>query len=195
MANVDRPSGLRPVRHLNGMPWNGKARMYYIAVGNSDVICIGDAVKAEGGADASGKYATVARAAATGNLRGVVVGFCDQPYVAVDTTNLYRAYRPTLTAMYCLVVDDPDVIFEVQEDNDSATLAAADVGRNIDLTFTAGNTSSGISGMELDSDNTNTTTLQCRILGLVDREDNELGDYAKWEVLINEHDFKSVTGV
>lgn len=191
MANIDRPGGLKPVRHLNGMPWNGKARMYYIPVGDGAATFIGDAVKSAGSADATGKYATVARAAAGGRLRGVVIGFSDQPHVAFDADNLYRAYRPASTAMYCLVVDDPDVIFEIQEDNVGADLTADEVGLNSDLTFTAGNTSSGLSGMELDSNgSTATAEAQLRILGLVDREDNELGTYAKWEVLINEHEFK-----
>lgn len=195
MANTDRCAGLKPVKYLNGAPWNGKARMYYIPATDSTAVFVGDAVKSAGSADALGKYATVAQVAAAGIIRGVVIGFSDQPHVAFDTTNLYRSYRPASTAMYCLVVDDPNVIFEVQEDNGANDIAATMVGLNIDLIVGSGDTASGKSGMELDSSSTASTTLQCRILGLVDREDNAMGAHAKWEVLINEHEFKSVLGV
>ena len=195
MANVDRPAGLKPVRYLNGTPWNGKARMYYIPVGDTVATFIHDAVKSAGSADATGKYPTVTRAAAGGNLRGVVIGFSDQPYIAIDTTNLNRLYRPASTAMYCLVVDDPNVIFEIQEDNADNDIDADMVGLNTDLVFTAGSTSTGKSGMKLDSSGTGTTSAQCRILGLSNKEDNALGTYAKWDVLINEHELTSTTGV
>ncbi len=195
MANVDRPAGFRPVRYLNGSPWNGKARMYYIPATDSTAVFVGDAVKSAGSADATGKYATVTQAAAGDTVRGVAIGFSDQPYVAVDTDNLYRKYRPASTAMYCLVVDDPNVVFEVQEDNVGNDIDADMVGLNTDFVATSGDTSSGISKFELDSSGTGTGSAQCRILGLVDREDNALGTHAKWEIIFNEHELKSTTGV
>ena len=195
MANIDKPSGLKPDRYLNGSPWNGKARMYYCRSDYAVALFIGDTVKSGGSADALGKYATVEQAAATNVIRGVVIGFSDQPHVAFDADNLYRKYKPASTAMYCLVVDDPDVIFEIQEDNADNDIDADMVGLNTDLVSTAGDTASGISKFELDSSGTGTGTAQLRIFGLVDREDNAMGTYAKWEVLINEHELKSVTGV
>ena len=194
MANSDIVAGFKPVRYLNGAPWNGKARMYYIPVGDSVAVFIGDAVISAGSADALGKYATVKQAAAAEAIRGVVIGFSDQPYVAFDADNLYRAYRPASTAMYCLVVDDPDVIFEIQEDGDSATLAATDIGTSVDVVVGTGDTSSGRSAMELDSDDSGADG-QCRLLGIVDREDNALGVHAKWEVLFNLHEFKNTADV
>lgn len=195
MANVDRPAGLKPVRYLNGAPWNGKARMYYCRSDYATALFIGDTVKSGGSADTLGKYATIEASGAGGNIRGVVIGFSDQPYSAFDADDLYRTYKEASKAMYCLVVDDPDVIFEVQEDNDTNDIDADMVGLNADVVATAGDTASGISGYELDSSGTGTGTAQLRILGLVDREDNALGTHAKWEVLINEHELKSVTGV
>ncbi len=194
MANTDRPAGLKPVRYLNGASWNGKARMYYCKAAYDTALFIGDTIKSGGSADALGKYATVEASGDTGNIRGVIIGFSDQPHVAFDADNLYRAYKPASTAMYCLVVDDPDVIFEAQEDSDGNTIDADMVGLNTDILDTAGNTASGISGFELDSSDTAGGT-QLRILGLVDREDNVMGTHAKWEVLINTHELKSTTGV
>jgi len=195
MSNIDRAGGFKPVRHLNGNPWNGKARWYYIPSGDGTALFKGDAVKSGGSSDASGKYATVTQAAASNTIRGVVIGFGDQPNVAIDTTNLYRTYRPASTAMYCLVVDDPDVIFEIQEDNDSNDMDADMVGLSTDIVVGSGNTTSGLSAMELDSSDTATAAGQCKILGVSNKEDNALGTYCKWDVLIIEHEMRSSTDV
>lgn len=195
MANVDRIAGFKPVRNLNGTPWNGKGRMYYIAAGDSTATFIGDAVKSAGSADSSGKYATVQQAAASETIRGVIIAFSNQPHIAVDVTDLNRAYRPASTAMYCLVVDDPDVIFEIQEDNVANDMDADMVGLSTDITVGSGDTSSGKSAMELDSSDTATGAGQCKILGVSNKEDNDLGTYCKWDVLIIEHEMRSSTDV
>ena len=196
MANTDRPSGFKPVRYLNGAPWNGQVNIYYLAAGDGTATFIGDAVVSAGSADATGHYPTVQQATNNQNIRGVIVGFSNTPYVNFDVTESSRVYRPGLTAMYCALVDDPNVIFEVQEDSDTSTLDADSVGQNADIVVGSGNTTTGLSAMELDSDSPSTTaSAQCRILGLVNREDNELGTNAKWLVVFNEHEFKSTTGV
>ena len=195
MGNVDRIAGFKPVRHLNGMPWNGKANMYYFAAGDGTATFIGDAVKSAGSADATGKYPTIAQAAATNVIRGVVIGFSDQPYISVDTSDLNRAYRPASTAMYALVVDDPDVIFEIQEDNVGNDMDADMVGLSTDITVGTGDTASGKSAMELDSSDTATALGQCKILGVSNKEDNALGTYCKWDVLIIEHEMRIATDV
>ncbi len=191
MANVDRPAGFKPVKHLNGNPWNGQARMYYIAAGDGTATFIGDPVISAGSADSTGKYASVQQAAAGEAIRGIVIGFSDQPYMAFDSTDLDRKYRPASTAMYCLVVDDPDVIFEVQEDSDGNNMDADMVGLSTDIAVGSGDTASGASGVELDSSDTATALGQCRLLGIVDREDNALGTHCKWLVLINEHELRT----
>jgi len=200
MANRDRPAGLSPVGHLNGSPWNGKVRTYSINVNNTPAIFIGDLVESDNtySADSTGKYSGVKQASAGGNVRGVAIGFSDQPYMAFDTTDLNRAYCPASKAMYCFVVDDPDVIFEVQEDSAVNNIDADMIGLNADITVdTTGDTNSGISGMELDSSGTGTGAAQLRILGVVDREDNALGTNCKFLVYINEHEFRNVdlTGI
>lgn len=193
MANSNRPMGFTPVRHLNGNPWNGQFNMYYEP--GSIALYIGDAVRSAGSADTLGKYATLVRGAAATAVRGVVIGFSDTPYLAADVTDLSRVYKPATTAKYVAVVDDPDVIFEVQEDSDSENMEADDVGRNFKLTTTAGSSTTGLSGMQLDSDDNHTTALPCRILGLVDRPDNKLGAKAKWNILFVMHELRSTTGI
>jgi hypothetical protein len=191
MANSDTPFGFKPVKHLSGSPWNGKANVYYIPASDGTAVFKGDAVKLVGAADATGKFPTVAQAAATDAICGVVIGFADNPHVMIHPDTPNRDYRPADTAMYALVVDDPYVIFEVQEDSVGNSITAAMVGLATDIVVGSGSTSTGKSAMELDSSDTATAAGQCRIMRLVNREDNALGDHAKWEVLIAEHQFLS----
>jgi hypothetical protein len=190
MANADRPNGLRPVRHLNGSPWNGAVRRCYVPDTDSTAIFVGDLVTSAGSGDADG-VPSVAQASAGGAVRGVVTG------IEVLGTNLESPYRVASTERYVYVCEDPDVVFEIQEDSVGNDLAATHIGNNGDVTVAAGNTTSGASGMELDSSNVNSTgtgAATLNVLGLVQRADNEIGSNAKWEVFINEHEFRSTTG-
>ena len=191
MANSDTPFGFKPVKHMNGSPWNGKANVYYIPASDETATFKGDLVKLAGSADATGKFPSVAQVAAGDAACGVIIGFGDNPNVMIHPDNPNRDYRPASTAMYCLVVDDPYVVFEVQEDSVANSIAVTMVGLATDVVVGTGSTTTGKSAMELDSSDTATAAGQCRIMRLVNREDNALGDHAKWEVLIAEHQFLS----
>jgi len=196
MANSDTPFGFKPVKHLLGAPWNGKVSTYYVAVGNSVALFKGDAVKSAGSADATGKFPTVVQAAAGDVIRGVIVGFGDNPYVMTHPDTPNRDYLPATTAAYVFVVDDPFVIFEIQEDNATNDMDADMVGLSTDIaTVGSGSTSTGKSAMELDSSDTATALGQCKILRVSNREDNALGAYCKWDVLIVEHEMLIATDV
>lgn len=187
MANADRVNGLRPVKHLDGSPYNGAANLYYVPSSDSTAIFVGDAVKSAGSADSDG-VASVAQAAAGDAIRGVVVG-------VKPVTDESTIYREASTERYVYVADAPDLVFEVQEDSTGGALAASSVGLNADVVVASGDTATGTSGMELDSSTAGTTTAQLRIMGYVQRPDNEIGDNAKILVAINEHELKSTTGV
>lgn len=197
MANVDKPSGFKPVQHLNGSPWNGKFNIYYVPSTDNTAIGKGDLLAHGGTADATGKYPIVAQAAATGTTNiGVAIGFGNTPQAMFDSTNLERKYRPAATAMYVAVVDDPTVIFEIQENGESAPFDITDVGLNCDVIVGAASATTGLSGMEIDSDNyaEATATAQLRLLRVAPYEDNELGAHCKWWVLINEHLMTAAVG-
>ena len=195
MANSDTPFGFKPVKHLNGNPWNGKTNVYYIPATDATATFRGDAVKSAGAATADGMYPTVAQAAATDTIRGVVIGFSDTPYINVNQDNLLENYRAASVARYAFVVDDPDVIFEIQEDSVGNSITAAMVGLSTDIVVGSGSTTTGLSAMELDSSDTATAAGQCKILRAVNRPNNALGDHCKWEVLIIEHEMRSSTDV
>jgi len=195
MANLDIPAGLKPVKHLNGSPWNGQANVYYIPATDAVAVFKGDAVKSAGAADASGKYPTVTQCAAGDAVRGVVIGFGEFAHQMINPTNPDRTHRPASTAMYVLVIDDPNVIFEIQEDSVGGSIAAASIGLSTDLAIGSGNATTGKSGIELDSSAVVATVATCKVLRVVNREDNALGTNCKFEVLIAEHEMKLATGV
>lgn len=204
MANTDFRFGLKPVRHRNGAPYNGAANPYYVPSTYATALFVGDPViitgtsnTAEESAPGIGKFVAgtlpeINRATAAGGnyITGSIIGF------GADPTNLERKHNPASTERIVWVADDPDLVFEIQEDNDGTALAATSVGLNADLVYThAGSTNFGLSGAELDRSTANTTnTLQLKIMRLVNREDNEIGDFAKWEVMINLHTQRNTTG-
>lgn len=189
MANIDAPFGLRAVRQLNGSPLSGATMRCFLPATDSQAAFVGDAVKMAGSGDADG-VPTVNRAAAGNLIAGVIVSF------EADSNDLSLKHRLASTDRYCNVVMAPDVVFEIKEDSVGGALAADDIGLNADIIYTvAGSTVNGRSGMELDSSDKKTGVAQLRILRLVPRGDNAIGDDAVWEVLINEHEFKQTTGV
>lgn len=185
MANVDQPAGFRFVRRLGG--GSCTIERFFIPATDSTAVFLGDAVKSAGSADADG-VRTVAQAAAGNTILGVVVGF--EP----NRDDLTKQYRPASTARYVYVNTDPYAVYAIQEDSDTSTLAAADVGNNCDIVVGTGSTTTGMSAMEIDSSTKNTTTAQVRLLALSQKSDNAIGTNAEWEVMINEHEYKTTTG-
>lgn len=188
MANVDRTNGFKPVRHLNGSPYNGAYTEYAVLAADGTALYVGDPVKLSGTADADG-VASVARAAATNPVVGVVVGF------GIDPTNLNTPqYRAASTLRKVYVADARDLVFEVQADD---VIAITAVGQNADLvSTTGGDTATGASGMELDASTKATTaTLVFKILGFPRRPDNEINaTHNKVLVMINAHQHGDHTG-
>lgn len=197
MANTNRPQGLSPAEYLNGSPWNGQARMYHIVSTDTNAFAIGDPVVLSGTADANGVPDVTLATAGTGNaVTGALVGMGGLIYAgpSADPTNLNTTIIPATKTKdyYVLVADDPNIVFEIQEDSVAANLAATDVGSNANLV--SGTNNGFISGWMLDSNPLATTsTLQLQILMLVQKSNNAIGQYAKWLVRINNHSYKAGT--
>jgi len=198
MANADTPFGLRPVMHRNGAPYNGAVTPYYKNSTYATALFVGSAViKVAGGSNAAAVTApgaggfnigTIAEVEAatvgdTNRITGVVVGFGANP------DDLSKVYSPASTEAVVWVCDDPDVIFEIQADG---AIPAASMGLNAVLIAThAGNTNTGISGLELDTTSdvpAADASNQLTILRAVNREDNDTTlTHAKVLVMINQH--------
>lgn len=183
MANSDIASGLRPVSKLDGSPLNGAARAGYWAGDTSTTIYVGDPVKLTGTADDNGTPA-FARANAGDAFWGVCTGILGDSNE--DLTRDTARYLST-TAGYLSVLKADNIIFEIQEDSASATLAKTSVGLKFDLVFGTPNTSHPIkSACELDSDSATTGAAQVQVIGFPRRPDNVIGDNAKWLVVAAE---------
>ncbi len=187
MANANSPRGLIPRRHVSGAPYNGAANRYYVPSSDGTAIFIGDPVKSTGSADANGVPGVIV-AAAGNTVRGVCVG-------VEAITSSSTIYREASTERYILVADDPELLFEIQEDSVGNNLAVTEIGLNTDFVAGTGSTASGYSGFMLDSSGTGTGTANLRIVSLVQRVDNAIDTYGKYLVKINEHELASTTGV
>lgn len=177
MTNINAPFGLRPVRHVNGEPYNGAFRAYFVPASDGTALFVGDPVIKAGSSNTTvvsapgagqfnvGSLPTITRATAgtTNRITGVVVGFAGDA-----NSTLHRAASTDRIVYVC---DDPDILFEIQS---SGILAATDVGLNSVITFAvSGSTFTGKSGAQLDQSVLATTAAhQLSIVELVNREDN-----------------------
>lgn len=189
MANVSRISGFRPVKHLNGSPYNGACNVYNIPSSDGTAVYVGDVVKQNGTASADGTKATVQLAAAGDPILGVVIGFAPNR----DNLNIGGQYRVASTSRDVLVCDSTDVVFEVEASN--GTPGIADVSLNANHATGTPDATVNKSGAYLDMGTKATTaTLSFKILGWAAREDNEVGASAKLLVKINSHQLGGGTG-
>lgn len=153
--------GLKLVGRLGGGEPHVAA--YTVPASDSTALFIGDVVEKVNSMDADNRLSTVTRAATGDILLGVVVGFLPDP--SSPYTSHYRAASTLRTVLVC---DDPDAIYEVQEDADGGAVSAANVGEslNIDIIVAAGSTVTGLSGTMADSNTVAATAEDLKIIGV-----------------------------
>lgn len=176
MANTDAPRGAWPVRHLTGGVI--RAREYPIASGFGTNIFDGDFVKLVAGGG-------IEDADAGDRLLGTFAGV---KYTNSQGEQIFSKYWPASTVSAdakALVYDDPNIIFGIQS---AGSTVAADVGNLGDHVAGAGSTSTGKSGHEING-TTAATQAGLRVLGKIDRPDNDWGTNVDLEVQIYEHEF------
>ena len=199
MANANIARGLIPVRHRNGAPYTGAASVYHVPASYATALYVGDPVIIVTDASDANGIPTVARATAAGGAYtiGPIIGMASAGDPPTINTQDKPTYHAASTLGYVMVADDPDLLFEIQEDSVGGVMTVGAAGRNADFIAGTGSTTSGYSGFMLDSSTLATTnTLQLRIVGPVQRADNDPTlDYAKWLVAINLHSFRNLTGV
>jgi hypothetical protein len=208
MANVNRPWGARPVAYVGGAKWNGELTLYAFSASNStgDAF-VGDLVEFDSTnrtlaltdvyAPGCPLVKPVVAALTTTAFRGVIAGFVPEPeYNHSATASLGLMYRQDDTKRYVFVIDNPLVLFDVQEDgNDYVSASDNPINKLSDIAYTAGNTTTGISGVQLDSSGITTGgVLPFRVLGFNRRPDNfdftasDTNSYAHYMVMIANSD-------
>lgn len=196
MPNTSKIAGFRAVKHVSGAPYNGQTNIYAVLASDATALFVGDPVKLDGSGNSDG-VPSVTKATAGAAVLGViqailpakldpVTGKMSAGSMVLDTPQ----YRVASTAAYVLVADSPDVVYEVEAvtgANASYSFAVADIGLNADLSTVAGSTTTGTSAAALDmATKATTATLQWKILGPVQRVDNEpTGASTKVHVVLN----------
>lgn len=208
MANANRPWGLKPVKSLIAGDWDGRGNVYHLISSDStNSYHVGDVVKLSGTGDANGipgvtKFAAGDAAGSSGinggGPVGVIVAIGTNPNGPwINPNDLTKVYAPqTKTSeYYCLVADDPFLIFEVQEGGSGTALAATAIGNNCNLTITAAHTNAMSNTILDNTTEAATIGLDVRLLGLARTPGNAFGYYARWLVMLNSHAYKMTTGV
>ena len=190
MANLNAPFGLKPL-NLNGTTWSGQAKMVYIPASQGGNIFIGDPLIPLGTTDAYGVPGWgIATAGATNIVGGTFLGNCNGPAGSgVTLLQSSPIYRLASVASYGLVCDDPDVMYSIQEDSNGGAIAIANAGySNGNLVAgSGGSTQTGLSSWQLQSSSVGSgnATYQVKVLGLTRGPDNAIGNYARWNIIIN----------
>ena len=191
MANIDAAFGLRPIAKVGSAPGGTTGTTKYsIADNQGTAIFTGDPVKYK--SDGTVEVATAGDASC-----GVFMGcFYTDPTTSKPT---FRNHFPASLSpgdAIAFVADDPDQLFIAQQDSDGSNLVAADLNLNADLVFGTGSTTTGMSGVEIDSSTKNTTAaLQVRLIDFYDTPSNDAtANNSVLVVKINNHQLGSHTG-
>ena len=191
MANIDQAFGLRPIAKVGSAPGGTTGTTKYsIADNQSTAIFTGDPVKYK-------NDGTVEVATASDALLGVFMGcFYTDPTTGKPT---YRDHFPASLSpgdAIAFVADDPDQMFVVQQDSVGSNLVAADLNLNANLIFGTGSTTTGMSGVEIDSSTgAVTATHQVRLIAFYDTPSNDAtANNSNLVVKINNHSLNGGTG-
>lgn len=206
MANVNNPFGLRPVRYLNGAPYNGANNYYHIPTTNAAAMFNGDPVIMTGAANTAayrdfppGTLPDVALSVAPGagilptTYQNMILG---SMIARLPLTRETPIYRPASIEAIVFVDEDPMIVYQIQ-DNGFAALGVGVVGSNANIIAGAGSVSTGQSGYMLDAGTVNapsTSALQLTILRASDTPNNDAtAAFAVWDVVLNLHPFSAAS--
>jgi hypothetical protein len=194
---TNAPAGLQPVRKLDGSAWTSSLNSYQIASDYASTLFTGDpvAVSSDG---------VIVRGVAGSAILGVFQGV---KYIDSTGTAKFQAFWPgnpgvqTGSTVEALVLDDPNVVYTIQETNGSGAagtpLALADRGLNANFLYTAGSTATGQSAVSLNNaTEADTNSLNLKIIALDPTPGNAVGSYANWLVMLNSTQYRTgITGV
>tara|TARA_R100000544_G_scaffold33728_1_gene20275 strand:+ start:336 stop:920 length:585 start_codon:yes stop_codon:yes gene_type:complete len=143
MANKDAAFGMKPIRMIGGAPYNGGQSRYRIAADYGTSIFQGDMVM-----QVTGGTVEQHADASTVPIVGVFNGcrYTDPATKKQIFSNFYPA-NTDASDIFAFIIDDPNVVFEIQA---AIAYPIADLFGNHDIVYTtAGSTTTGISGAEL----------------------------------------------
>jgi hypothetical protein len=186
MANVDKAFGLRPLGNLSATGAQ-KQFGYQIADSQAGAIYQGDLVTLSGGYIV--KFDATLHTVAVGVFNGC--NYVDPTTGKPTWKNFYPgSVNITTGVIEADVIDDPNQLFVIQADD---VVLQSQIGLNAPIAYTAGSTTTGVSGTELDASAiANTAGLVLKIVGSYNQPENYLGQmYVDVVVKINAHMYGS----
>ena len=191
MANVVEKFGLRPYRKLDGTPLVGAQNRYTIASNHTTAIFQGDLVipLTAGNIDRH-----------TANNSASVIGVFNGCFYTDPTTSkptFRNSYPGSIVAsdITAFVIDDPDAVFLMDAD---AAFTRADLYQNYSVSTGGGNTTTGISEVQLDVSVSGTNaSFVIQAIDISQDPDNSdtANPNANVLVRINKHFYRDGTGV
>lgn len=182
MANPSVNGGLKFVGTILGDAPGGCVVACTLTSDAASQIGIGDPVKLGGSGDGNG-IANVLICNTGDRIFGVVEGVLPDRSTLLSEGLKYRA-----TSTYRLLAVRPAdnvSLYEIQEDNATGNLANTSIGFCANLNMSTCSTLSGLSTVRINSASANTAIGQVRIVGYVQRGDNNISaTNGKWLVTI-----------
>lgn len=206
MANANVPRGLIPYATVWGSKYNGSFNTYFVPSSYATALYVGDPVDIISSSNDANGIPAVKLATVGSPVLGVVVGIInggDMGNINAVTRDL-PVYHPASTAQYLAIADDPNLLFEIQDDASSqATAPNLWAGKNANLISGSGSTVTGYSGWQMAASTVATTnTLDVKIIHPLQQPDNVIGTAAntnmnaKWLVKLNNSRFANqIAGV
>ena len=193
MGNNNAPFGGRALRHRSSGYYAGQGQLYYYT--GSNTLYIGDPVILTGAANTVAYQGNIPGSLPTVDLTTAGDGYAITGFISSFFPEDFssKAYGVASAARGVYVSDDPELVFEIQDDG-LVTSTATFVGANGNLVAGGGGSVyTNLSSWMLSSTTATTATSQVKILRLSKRANNALGQYAVWEVMINKHTQSSGT--
>ena len=195
MANTSKVTGLRPVYPVI------RANVYKHVTGEPIYMYQPATLNGGGYAEIAVTDGTTAGEQLLGSVCGLLLGDWS------PETSAYSGYLPANPTdvdsngyVNVLIADSPEQLFVIEEGTNSTALTQAAVGLGTVITMktaASGSTISGISQAILDerANTAPSSNLNIQLIKLWDKPDNAFGDYAKWVVRINDHQYNPANGV
>jgi hypothetical protein len=177
MANTDAPFGFRPSGKVGGNPDNGALTEQKIKSDYATAMFQGDLVKFASG------YINIAASGDPGLMVFNGLKYDDSSTNKPTFKNFFDGTALGVEGEV-FVYDDPYQVYEVQGDSATA-LTQAMVGTFFDHHLEhAGNTTTGISGQEIDVSDSGATLTGAKLLGFSQEPDNSIGTHAVCKVYL-----------
>ena len=182
---VAGPYGFQPINLIGGQVFAGATRQIPIASGSGTSIFYGDVVRLNTGG-------TLSRVSTTDSATDAVGIFLGCAFTNPSTKQfLQQQFYPASTVasdIVAYVCDDPDTYFKVAVLSNSTTIGGmtqTDIGNNVAILTTAGNTNSGDSNEGVSATTGSATTLPFRVIAGVPETVNASGSFTEVIVKFN----------